>query len=103
MSKAERRRVEHHFVTRKSTLLERVRLGVFTWTLPVVAPVGTVVVISEPDTTVNAVGMPLKVTLVAPVRFVLRRLTFVPTVPKAGSVSTKGPSPTARLKTVPTS
>jgi hypothetical protein len=34
-------------------LLDSVLLGVTTWTVPVVAPTGTVVVISEPETTVN--------------------------------------------------
>ncbi len=38
-------------VTRKFTLLVSVRWGVITFTLPVVAPVGTVVVISELETT----------------------------------------------------
>ena len=47
--------------------------------LPVVAPVGTVVVISEAETTVNVAAVPLNVTLVAPVKFVPRILTAVPT------------------------
>jgi hypothetical protein len=51
-------------VTRKFTLLESVEVGVTTWTLPVVAPVGTVVVISVLEATVNVAAMPLKVTLV---------------------------------------
>lgn len=38
-------------VTRKFTLLVRVPWGVTTFTLPVLAPVGTVVVISELETT----------------------------------------------------
>src|ERR1019366_10127521 len=87
--------------TRKDTLLESVPLGVTTLTSPVVAPAGTVVVISEPETTVKVAAAPLKLTLVAPVRLVPRMLTAAPTLPEAGSVSTKGPSPTDRLKTDP--
>jgi hypothetical protein len=41
------------------------------------------------------------VTLVAPVRFVPRILTATPTLPEVGFVSTNGPRPTDRLKTVP--
>jgi hypothetical protein len=59
-----------HF-TLKGRLLESVPLvGVTTWTVPVVAPAGTVVVIRECEFTVNTAGVPLKVTLVAPVRSV---------------------------------
>ncbi|MBZ5598222.1 MAG: hypothetical protein LAN83_07860 [Acidobacteriia bacterium] len=47
-----------------------VLLGVVTLTAPVVAPVGTVVLISEPMTTVKVAAVPLNVTLVAPVRLV---------------------------------
>ena len=55
--------------TWKGTLLVSVPLGVTTWTLPVVAPAGTSVVIKELETTVNVAAVPLKVTLVAPVRW----------------------------------
>ena len=44
----------------------KARLGVVTLTLPVVAPAGTVVVMSEGETTVNVAAVPLKLTLVAP-------------------------------------
>jgi hypothetical protein len=55
--------------TPKYTLLESVPVGVTTWTEPVVAPVGTVVVISVFDTTVKTATTPLKLMLVvAPVR-----------------------------------
>ena len=87
--------------TRKGTLLESVPSGVTTWTVPVVAPVGTVVLISEAETTSKAAPVPLKLTLVAPVRFVPRILTAAPTLPEAGSVSTNGPRSTFSLKTVP--
>lgn len=43
---------------RKTMLLVSVPLGVVTCTLPVVAPEGTVVVISELETTVNVAGVP---------------------------------------------
>jgi hypothetical protein len=79
----------------------RVPSCVFTLTLPLVAPFGTVVLISELDTTVNLAEAPLNVTLVAHVRLFPRITTGVPTSPEVGSVSTNGPSPTARLKTVP--
>jgi hypothetical protein len=49
--------------TVKGTLLESVPLfRVTTSTVPVVAPVGTAVVISELETTVNVAALPLKVT-----------------------------------------
>src|SRR5580704_10430225 len=87
--------------TRKSTLLDSVPPGVTTWTSPVVAPAGTVVVISELDTTVKVPALPLKLTLVAPVRLVPRILTVVPTFAAVGCVSTNGGKPMERLKTVP--
>jgi len=37
-------------LTRKGTLLESVPWGVATWTLPVVAPVGTVAVMKDLET-----------------------------------------------------
>ena len=49
--------------TVKLPLLVRVLLGVTTTTEPVVAPVGTVVVISELETTVNVAAVPLNVTV----------------------------------------
>ena len=85
----------------KSTSLESVPLGVTTLTSPVVAPVGTVVVISELDTTVNLAAVSLKLTLVAPVRSVPRILTAAPTLPEPGCASTNGLRPTDTLKTVP--
>ena len=82
-------------------MLFSVRLGVTTSTVPVVAPVGTVAVINEAEITVNVVAVPLKVTLVEPVRFVPRISIVVPTVPPDGSSFTKGGSPIASLNTVP--
>jgi hypothetical protein len=87
--------------TRKDALLKSMPLGVTTWTSPVVAPAGTVVVISELDTTVKVAALSLKLTLVAPVRLVPRMLTVAPTFAAVGCVSTNGPRPTERLKTVP--
>src|ERR1039458_4227500 len=86
---------------RNDTLLESVRLGVTTWTFPVVAPAGTVVVIRYLDTTVNVAAVPLKLTLVAPVRSLPRILTAAPTGPEVVCVSTNGTRPTDKLKTVP--
>src|SRR6266852_5454019 len=90
-------------VTRKFTLLVKVwGPGVVTLTLPVVAPLGTVVLIAVPvELTVNVAFVPLKVTLVEPVKLFPRIVTYAPTLPEVGSVSTNGPSPTERLKTVP--
>lgn len=87
--------------TWKGTLLESVPPAVTTCTVPVVAPDGTVVLISEPETTVKLAATSLKVTLVAPVKLVPRILTAAPTVAEVGSVSTNGPRPTCRLKIVP--
>jgi hypothetical protein len=54
---------------------------------------GTVVVIWEPETTVNPEETPLNVTRVAAVRFVPRILTVDPTVPEIGRVLTNGVKP----------
>jgi hypothetical protein len=68
--------------TRKGTLLESVPVGVTTWTVPVVAPSGTVVEIAVPvELTVYVLALPLKVTLLAPVRSVPRISTAAPTLP----------------------
>ncbi len=88
-------------VTGKFSLLVNVRLGVVTLTLPVIAPLGTLVLISVLETTVNVAAVPLKVTLVEPSRLFPKIMTAVPTLPEVGSVSTNGPSPTDWLKTVP--
>jgi len=69
-----------------------VPLGIVTSTLPLVAPAGTVVVISVAETIVNIVGAPLKVTLVVPARLVPKMSTRCPTLPTMGSVFTKGPA-----------
>jgi len=61
------------------TLLRSVPAGVTPWIVPLVAPVGTVVVISAADTTVNDDEVPLKLTLVVPVRFVPRMIVEDPT------------------------
>jgi hypothetical protein len=90
----------YYFVTRNTTLLLSVFL-VVTSTVPVVAPDGTFVSISEFETTLNFAAVPLKLTLVAPVRSVPRILMAAPTLPEFGSVSTNGPRPTDRLNTVP--
>ena len=83
--------------TRKATLLESVPMGVTTWIFPLVAPAGTVVVISDAETTVNAAIVPLNVTLVVPFKLFPRILTVVPTLPEVVCGSTNGPKPTDRL------
>ncbi len=87
--------------TTKFTLLVTVPPGVVTLTGPVVAPAGTVVVISVEETISNVATVPLKVTLVAPATFVPRMMTGVPTAPEVGSVSMNGASPVSNWKTVP--
>jgi hypothetical protein len=72
-----------------------------TCTVPVVAPAGTVVVISDAETTLKVAGVPLKATLVTPVKFVPRMVTGVPTRPEVGWSSMKGLRPVERRKTVP--
>ena len=72
-----------------------------TWIVPLVAPVGTVVVISVADTTVNDDEVPLKLTLVVPVRFVPRMIVEDPTFPCGASTFTNGPRPVANLKIEP--
>ena len=59
------------------------------------------VVISELETTLKMAALPLKVTLVAPIKSVPRILTFVPASPEVGSVSTNGLKPKDNLKIVP--
>ena len=87
--------------TWKGTLLLSVPLGVVTVTVPVVAPVGTLVSIAEAVTLSRGAVVPLKVMLVVPVRLFPRMITFIPTLPKVGLVFTNGPSPTDSLNTVP--
>jgi len=66
-----------------------------------VAPAGTVAVISVAETTVNRAAVPLKLTLVAPVKSVPSIFTAPPTLPTWGSIFTKGESPMEILYTVP--
>ena len=67
--------------TRKAMLLGSVPPGVVTVTFPVVAPAGTVVMISVAETTVKLAAVPLKLTSVAPVKLVPRTVTLDPTRP----------------------
>ena len=53
--------------TWKFILLVRMPLGVVTWTFPVVASMGTVVVISVFETTLKTADVPLNVTLFEPI------------------------------------
>src|SRR5258708_34754415 len=79
---------------RNFLLLFSVPPGVVTKTKPLVASKGTVALISEFDTTVNAAATPLNVTPVAPARFVPRMITDDPTLPEVVYVSTNGGTPT---------
>ena len=82
-------------------VLESVPPAVTTWTVPVVAPVGTVVVIRDGETTANVAAVPSNVTPVAPVRSVPRILMAAPTEPEVVCVSTNRPRPMDSLKIVP--
>lgn len=59
-------------------LLASVPVGVVTSIFPVVAPLGTVVLIAVDERTVKDAGMPLKVTLRAPVKSVPKIVTGEP-------------------------
>ena len=90
-----------YFEIWKAASLASVRAGVFTWTLPVLAPVGTVALISVFETTVNFAAFPLKVTALEPVRLVPTMDTADPILPEPGWVFTNGARPIFRLKNVP--
>jgi len=62
----------------KDTLLESGPPGNCTWTVPVVAPEGTLASMKELETTRKAVAVPLKLTPVAPVRESLKKYRFEP-------------------------
>jgi len=72
-------------------------LGMVTSTIPVVAPVGTVIFIADAAETVNVAGVPLNVTLIAVVSLVPRILTAAPALPEVGSVCTNGCRPMTSL------
>ena len=81
-------------------------VDVVTVTLPVVAPAGTVAVISLEETTVNAAaGVAPKLTPVAPFKFAPEIVTMVPTFPLRGVIEvTAGFRDTVKLvvlETVP--
>jgi hypothetical protein len=92
---------ENQGSTWKGKSLESVPLGVTTLTSPVFALVGTIVMISEAETTWKAAVVPLKVTLVAPVKSVPIIFISSPALPTRGRVSIKGLRPIDRLKIVP--
>ena len=70
-------------MTVKFALVMPVPFGVVTAIGPVVAPEGTVAVICEP-LTLKAAFVPLKLTAVAPAKFVPLIVTDVPTPPEEG-------------------
>src|SRR5258708_9085651 len=73
---------------------------VVTVTVPLVAPPGTLVVISEAETTLNLAAVPLKLTAAAPARLVPRVITFAPGAPDVGMGPTTGRLPAAKAKNV---
>src|SRR5277367_3559694 len=83
--------------TTNGPLLRSLPPGIVTWSLPVVAPAGTTAEISVGEPTLNDAALPLKVTLVAPVRFVPNILMVIPGLPNWGRVLTNGPRPIDRL------
>lgn len=88
--------------TLNDTMVANVPLGVATFTRPVLAPEGTVAVIAVPvEFTEKVAAVPLKVTLVDPVRLVPRIVMVAPTLPLFSTAETNGPSPVERLKIVP--
>ena len=76
-------------------------LGVVTTTGPVVAPAGTVAMISEGRTSMTSATVPLKVTLAGRARLVPRIFTVAPVFPEVGSVFTNGERSTDRRKIAP--
>ncbi|MEI6449727.1 MAG: hypothetical protein WCP98_07220 [Actinomycetes bacterium] len=76
--------IEGAATTMKLEELLAVPPGVVTAILPLVAPVGTVAVIRVLPTTLKAAPVPLKVTLVAPVRPLPLMVTLAPTGPEVG-------------------
>ena len=71
----------NHVTTLKGKLLDSVPPAMTTWTVPVVAPVGTAAAMRLLEFTVKVAALPLKVTLVTPVRLVPRILTVAPAWP----------------------
>src|SRR5215470_3689758 len=72
------------YFTVKLAALFPVPAGVVTLILPELAPAGTVAVIRVAELTVNAAGVPLNLTAVAPVKFTPVTTTLAPTAPVAG-------------------
>lgn len=72
------------YVTVKLAALEAVPCGVATLSVPVVAPEGTLVVISVCETTLKVASTPLNVTDWTPLNSVPRIVTGVPTPPLSG-------------------
>jgi hypothetical protein len=83
------------------TLLESVPLGVTTWTFPLLAPAGTVAVISRRNETTEDSRRAVKGDAGRAGQIGPQNLDAAPTLPEVGCVSTNGPRPTDRLKTVP--
>lgn len=87
-------------VTMKSVALVPVPLPVVTVILPVVAPLGTLVVICVEVSTVKLALVPSNFTVTAPVKSVPVRTTVVPTGPVAGENEVIVGAPTVTVKSV---
>src|ERR1700676_1039989 len=90
-----------YFTIWNGALLDSVPLGVVTAIVPVVAPAGTWAWMLVSETTVNVAVVPLKVTVLVPVRLFPKRETVLPVLPKVGTASINGLRPRDKLKTVP--
>src|SRR5438270_9713203 len=89
-------------VTRNFRLLFKLPPGVTTFTKPVPAPDGTVAEMYVSDRTLYVALVPLKVTLVAPVKPLPKMPTDLATFPEVGNSLTKALRPTSKLKRAPT-
>ncbi len=75
--------------------------GVITEIRPVVAPSGTVVWMLVSEATVNAAGVPLKLTAVVPVKPLPVRVTDLPTTPAEGEKLTINGVPGPMIEMAP--
>jgi hypothetical protein len=82
-------------------LLDRVAPGVTTCTVPLIAAVGTVAVISVGEVNVNRAGVPLKETAVAPLRSIPNIVMDLPGLAARGTALTNGAKPTDNLNIRP--
>ena len=84
---------DNHGVSVNCFLPLSVQPGVTTSTEPMVAPVGAVALNSDAEATAKVAAVPLKVTVVAPVRLLPGILITAPTALEVVCVSTNAPNP----------